>query len=360
MVMGQLQAAAFAFPDMEDGAKAAAKAINDAGGIQGRQLEVTACNDGGDPNQAAACGRRAVTEGFDALVGGVSLYYNNLFPVIDKAGIPVIASSPLNSAAATSKMSFPIESSAAQFAASGIALVEHKDCKKVAVIYSDNSTATVSGHNVEDGVRSAGGEVTASISVPDSTPDFSPVISTALDSGADCIGSALAPAQIVKAVTALRASSKPDAPFSSTVGSVPLAIVEPLGQAAEGIIVTNNAFTVDADVWKPARDAMVAANPDVQVENFGVLAWSAVYTFADVAKAVDGDITAKSLATTAAQQAAIKAVGYPTPVDWTKSGPIADAPRLFQGAALLYEIKDGKYSLVNEKPIDATKALAAG
>jgi ABC-type branched-subunit amino acid transport system substrate-binding protein len=359
MVMGQLQATAFSFPDMEDGAKAAAAAINDAGGIGGRKIEVTACNDAGDPNQAAACARKAVTGKFTALVGGVSLYYNNVVPTLEKAGIPLIAASPLNTASATSPISFPIESSPAQFAASGVSLVKYKGCKKVAVIYQDNATAVVSGHNVEDGVRSAGGQVVKSVSVPDTTPDYSPVISSALDAGADSIGSALAPPANVKAVTAHRASAKPDPPVSSTVGSVPLVIVKPLGKAAEGIILTNNAFTPDNAVWQKARDAMTRANPKVQIENFGCLAWSAVYTFADVAKTITGDITPKSVAAAAGKQTAVKSIGYPSAVDWTKPGPISGAPRLFQTKALLYEIKNGTYSLVGKDPVDAAPALSA-
>jgi ABC-type branched-subunit amino acid transport system substrate-binding protein len=359
MLVGQLQAAAFAFPDMEDGAKAAAATINAAGGIKGRKVEVTACNDAGDPNKAAACARDAVSGKYTALVGGVSLYYNNIFPILDAAGIPMIAASPLNSAAQQSSLSFPVDSNSAQFTASGIALVKYKKCKNVAVIYNSNATATLSGHEVSNGVKWAGGTVTKEISVPDTAPDLSAVVSTALDSGADCIGTALGPAALVKMVTALRASSKPTAPVASTIGSIPLAIVKPLGAAAEGIIATNNAYTPESDVWKDARAAMTKQNPSVTIENFGVLAYSSVETFAEVAKTIDGNIDAKSVAAAAAKQSAIKPVGYPSAVDWTKPGPLKDAPRLFNTSALLYEIKNGAYSLTSQDAVDAAEALAA-
>lgn len=359
MVMGQLQASSFSFPDMANGAEAAADAINAAGGIDGRKVEITACNDGSDPNMAAECARQAVSGQFTALVGGVSLYYNDVFPILDAANIPVIGESPLNSAAATSSMSFPVDSNPAQFSASGIALVKDLHCTKVAVLYEDVATAAVSGQDVADGITWAGGQVTTKIAVPVQTEDYSAVISTALGSGANCIGTALAPAEVVEAVTALKGSARPNTPIASTLGSVPLSIVQALGKSADGIIVTNNAYAVNSSAWNAAKQAIAKASPHVQVENFGLLAWSSVFLFESIAKSIKGPITAASVVQAAETDTAIKAVGYPGTVDWTKPGPVKGSARLVNSQALLYVIKNGTYSLTSTTPIDTTQALSA-
>src|SRR4051794_24727139 len=51
-----------AYPNILATAKLYAQYINDRGGIQGHPLQVITCDEQGDPNQLAACGRRAVSE----------------------------------------------------------------------------------------------------------------------------------------------------------------------------------------------------------------------------------------------------------------------------------------------------------
>jgi ABC-type branched-subunit amino acid transport system substrate-binding protein len=358
MAMGQLQAESFSFPEIETGALAAVEEINESGGVGGRPLEVIICNDESDPNIAAACAREAANEGVVALVGGVSLYTNDVFPILEEAGIATIGQSPLNTAAETSSLSFPVDANASHFAAEGSALVDLRGCTKVGVLYADNDTATKSSQFVIDGIEAAGGEVVESLAISDTTPDITPAISTLIDAGAECFGTAVAPATLVQLVTAVRASSVPDAPIATTIGSLPLAIVEPLGAAAEGLLAGTNMFVSTDPVWADATARMEAVTTETPVATFGLLTYSAVHTFAELANAIDGEITAESVAAQAAKTSEVDAIGYPAPVDWTKPGPVASAPRLFNTNVLMYEIKDGTYSLVSPEPVDVTSVLA--
>ena len=63
------KSAGVASPEIPDGAKAAAKAMNKKNGIGGRPVEVLVCDTNNDPNTAAECGRKAVDEGVVALIG---------------------------------------------------------------------------------------------------------------------------------------------------------------------------------------------------------------------------------------------------------------------------------------------------
>src|SRR6185437_442388 len=106
----------------------------------------------------------------------------------------------------------PVDSNPSTFAVQGIGLVKNKGCKKVAIIGQNNATAIDSAKNVGKGVESAGGQVVKSVYTAAGTPDFSPTVSSALGAGADCIGTALAPADLVKLITAVRTSQSPNAP----------------------------------------------------------------------------------------------------------------------------------------------------
>jgi branched-chain amino acid transport system substrate-binding protein len=355
--IAQLQATGFALPDIETGLKAAAKAINAAGGINGKQVSVTVCNDGGNVNQATACAREAVTGKYAAIVGGVSLYYNSIFPVIEPAGIPVIGEAPLNTAAQTSPLSFPLDSSPANYVVQGISLVKDKGCKNVAIIGTDEATTQTSASQLALGVTYAGGQVVKNVAISASTPDFAPSVSTALAAGADCFGTALGAASIPKAVSAIRESAKPNAPIGAPLASVPASILAALGSSASDIIATNNAYTSDSPVWATAVVNMKKEDSSVSLEPYGPEAYSAMYVFAEIAKQISGPITPAAITAETSKQSAVKALGYPEAIDFSKPGPSATAPRLFNASVLVYSITNAKFTLTSSTPIDATPAL---
>ncbi len=55
-------------PEGDVAIRAAIKAVDDAGGINGRKVTVVSCNDQADPNQAATCARQAVSDKVAAVV----------------------------------------------------------------------------------------------------------------------------------------------------------------------------------------------------------------------------------------------------------------------------------------------------
>lgn len=355
--IAQLQGTGFSLPDIQTGLKAAASAINAAGGINGKKINVTVCNDGGDVNQAAACARQAVTGKYVAIVGGVSLYDNSVFPIIEPAGIPVIGENPLNTSTQTSSLSFPLDSAPSTYAVQGMDLVKEKGCKKVAIIGTNEATTQTSASEIAVGVRYAGGQVVKNIAVLASTPDFSPAVSTALAAGADCFGTALGAANMPAAVTAIRQSAMPNAPIGTIMAAVPASIIAPLGATANNIIVTSNGYTTDSSVWATAIANIKKENSSVSLETYGPEAYSAMYVFADIAKQISGPITSAAIAAEAAKQTAVQAIGYPGAINFSKPGPITAAPRLFNTNVLVYSIENGKFKLTSSTPTDATATL---
>lgn len=79
------------YPDIEVGAAAAARAINKRGGIGGREVIVDFCNTNFNANDAAACARKAVSEGYAAVVG----YHTGgrdsaVLPTLEQGKVPAI------------------------------------------------------------------------------------------------------------------------------------------------------------------------------------------------------------------------------------------------------------------------------
>jgi ABC-type branched-subunit amino acid transport system substrate-binding protein len=96
-------------PDDAAAGKAAAKAINAAGGVNGHPIDLEVCDDKFDPNAAAACARQAVSDKVAAVVALNSAFGGNVIPIIAAANIPSVGDNLLGAAEITSKDVFPID-----------------------------------------------------------------------------------------------------------------------------------------------------------------------------------------------------------------------------------------------------------
>lgn len=62
-----------------------AAAINEAGGIKGRKIELTVCNDKFDPNTAADCARQAAPKRVVTVIAGYQPLVPQVIPVVEAA-----------------------------------------------------------------------------------------------------------------------------------------------------------------------------------------------------------------------------------------------------------------------------------
>src|SRR5262245_35045010 len=84
------KSAGVANPEIPDGARAAAKALNKKDGVGGSPVTVLACDTNNDPNTAAECGRKAVDEGVVALIGVLTPHSAGFMPLMAENKIPSI------------------------------------------------------------------------------------------------------------------------------------------------------------------------------------------------------------------------------------------------------------------------------
>src|ERR1700733_6601748 len=120
------------FPYPAVTAKAAAAALNKDGGIDGHQVVIDVCDNQGNPNQSAACGREAKSNGDIAVVGSWDVDgATEILPVLQAEGIPYIGALAASPAEVTSPDSFIFDDGAVLASYATAAMWSSEGCKNV-------------------------------------------------------------------------------------------------------------------------------------------------------------------------------------------------------------------------------------
>ena len=152
---------------------------NAAGGLLGRKIEVSVCDDEGKAAQAAICARRLVNEGVIAVIGtytsGAALA---AAPIYSTANVIQTSDGTSDELTAKGWKTFfrnaPPNSAEALFTAQY--LVKAKQYKRIVVLSDHSSFATNLADSVEKAIEAAGGTVLAKDFITAGTQDYSAVL----------------------------------------------------------------------------------------------------------------------------------------------------------------------------------------
>lgn len=279
MTIATLSSPQLAVPEIEDSVAAAVKSINDAGGIDGREIEMSFCNDGFDPNEAAACARKAVDDGVVAVIGGTTVYADSILPVLEQAKIPWIATTGTSGTVElTSDISFPLTAGAPGLAIAQGAKPVELGGPKVVIIASDTESSLRGSEDAQKGVESAGG-TSVEIKVAVDAVDYSAAATQALDADPDAVVITTLPPGAPRAVQALGQAGYTGL-ITSNVGVIPDATIEALGDDANGIVLagrTAPASEVGIPQVKQFQDELQAESPDAAISDSGLITWAATH-----------------------------------------------------------------------------------
>jgi ABC-type branched-subunit amino acid transport system substrate-binding protein len=159
-------------------ANAAVDALNARGGLAGHKVELDYCNDKGDPNQTATCARQMVSDKVLAVVGGGVLNPTVIPPILAKADIPWIGDDAQSSVEFNSSNMFLFSGGAA----SGYALMAARDGKAgipTTVLVADVPSGKTLGEGLNQTATTAGKGFIATVNVPPTAADFSPIVAAA-------------------------------------------------------------------------------------------------------------------------------------------------------------------------------------
>jgi branched-chain amino acid transport system substrate-binding protein len=320
------------------GAEAAAAAINAAGGINGREIEVLSCDSASDPNKASECARQAIDEKVAAVVGSFDPIGSSVsVPILEAGGIPYLMPLATQPAEITSPVSFPGTGGAfvGQFGMAQLAI--DTECQ-VAVVLGDNARDQGRTASLGEVLGDAGIDATI-IDIAGAGADVTPLVAQALESDPDCILYA-ADGQIgVKLFAGFRKAGS-DAQFISATGSLLPPFLAALGEGAEGLLAVSELPSLGGEELAEFRDQMAEYQPDVMPVNFTAYGWLGVQAFAAVAEGLDV-ISAETVLAALSETTDLEVPGL-DPLDFTDA-PSENYPRLFNPSVRYFVVEGGMY-----------------
>ncbi len=355
MQIGTFESPSLSLTDAKAGLDAHVQAINDAGGLNGREIDVIFCNDAFDANKGAACARQAVTDGVVAVVGAASSQAPAALPILEEAGIPWLAGAgsggPIEG---TSPVSYPIHGGTQSMQVGMGRLLADKGAETVAVIVADAAAAYAAADDIKHGAE-AGGASSYRILAPLGAPDFSAVASSALAKDPDAVAVASTATDAPRIIQAVR-----QAGFTGNISTLANifkpADQEALGDAADSVFVTSSLSPVTStDVSQVSEflEAMEKYHPEAVTDNGSLGTWTAITFLAGIVEQLgDSAVTAESIVDKLNDLDAPIAMGSVPDYEGISDPPaVEDYPRVPHFKVYVSEAKDG--TLVQDgDPID--------
>jgi len=343
------------FPDVPQGAQAAADAINAAGGVKdpaggpNRPIEIVACDDAFDPNQAASCARKAVADKELAMVGNVSPHGDVYAPIMYAAGIPLVGIQANAAAESLNELSFPMQGGSVVSLLSNVAFLAKQGVKKLTVEHIQNAAADFLVAQMKKRAEALGMTVANDVLVPADAADMTSYAARFTSNGADGAVMVEPSDRVAKLITALNQGGVSLEKFKMS-GQLNPGDLKKLGAAANGFYGSDAAFPVDYTA-NPGIKQFVkeysalknAADPST----FALQAWVAVHVIAETLIPKMTTIDSASLVST---MKTIGPIARPewTPFDWSQ--PVEAIPglklRSFSLKLLYSKAENGKFTPV--------------
>jgi len=324
------------------GAIAAAKAINAAGGVNGRSIEIVSCDSASDPNTFQKCVRDASDEGVVGFAGNFdALNQQSGLEVAEGLGLPWVAPTAMTEAEFTSPVSFPVTTGAVGSGYGLAPVALELGCKHVGT-WTDPAVDPTISNVLKDALEAEGVKYTAGHISNSSTADVTPAVQEVVDANPDCLvflGANFVAAQIFTAARKLNS----DAQFVSALGTMLPAVVTSVGSVAEGLASVSDAPLPSIDDLDEFRDDL-AKYTDVKPEEanqFGLAAWYGVHIIAEALKEVD-DPSAETLLGSLNEMKDVELPGLPK-MDFTQTMKSERFARMFNPAVQIAVVEDGVY-----------------
>ena len=362
LVMGPFSASAMLptpFPEIEAGAQAAAKAINDAGGVNGRTIKIVGCDTKAEPNEATKCAQKAAKDHAIAVVGAFD-FKGDYISVLERAGIPVLAPFA-QSVELTNPVAYPVNGGSPTLLAGEISVLATKGARDISFVAP---AAAVEGDDLSalwaPVIDNFPGLKAELIAAPNEATDLSAIAEKA--SKGDALGIALQAGQFVPFMKAFKQATDGVTLIGTDTNSLDASIIKTLGSEVEGVVAASNympATTVGNDAVDAFNAAVDAIDPETPRNDFTVLGYLGVQLFAQAAEG-DDDVTIESLRETLDSGKTFD-LGLLPPLSFKESSSaIEGTTRMFNTAVVYVELKGGKFVPIDGQFVDAYSGKPVG
>jgi branched-chain amino acid transport system substrate-binding protein len=344
MTVTTLNAAGPTYPNIANTANAYASYINARGGIGGRPLEVTVCDEQFDPAVATTCARQAVDEGMVSIVGSFTFFAESIVPVIAESGITWFgACCPITPSELTSPYSFNIGNQP-MYAVGAVKKAVDDGCENINAVLIDGGQIFIPP--MENAMKALGKSFGEIVILPPAAQDYSAEVAQAT-SGADCVLSIISETPFITWNTAW-AQSGTEAQQYGPQGNLNEISAAGNEDATNGNIIVGMYPDISTEPWAEYRVALDEAGLDTAELDYnslgGMGTWAAFVGFTKIAETIEGDITAESFYQAANTTSSLDLDGMVPVLDFTQewTDGLEGYNRLFNRSVVYSKLENGK------------------
>ncbi len=344
MTVTTLNAAGPTYQNIANTAKLYESYINARGGIAGRPLEVTVCDELFDPAVATTCARQAVEEKMVSIVGSFTYFAESIVPVIAESSITWFgACCPITPAELTNPFSFNIGNQP-MYAVGMVKRAVDDGCKQINAVIIDGAQIFIPP--MENAMENLGQKFGDVIILPPTGQDYSAEVARAT-SGADCVLSVISETPFITWNTAWTQSGT-DAQQYGPQGNLNDVSAKGNEEATNGNIAAGMYSDISTAPWDEYRLALAEAGLDKDGLDYnslgGLGTWAAFVAFTMIAETITGDITAESFYQAANTTSSLDLNGMVPVLDFTKewTDGLVGYNRLFNRSVIFSKLENGK------------------
>ena len=359
--IGSLQSATYSFPETAAAAQTEVDAINAAGGIHGKKVKLSVCNDQASTSQAVVCVRQMTSAGAVGVIGGISTVGETITGDLQAANLIYTGERPLSPGELNSPISFPMvgggESSAAGLA---VYAAQTAGCKRPYMIVSDSSPSELTAAAFAKGFKTTSGISVGQTVTPSPNTSYAAAAADAVSYHADCVFFGLDVPEGPKAIPTLRAAL-PNAKFFNTAGAMPTPIIQALGKAADGIYLSDSVLPVNDTanaLLNQFKAEMAQYQPKAVVDGFAVTSWLGTRLLLDTISTMTTPVTAQNVLSAFNKLGAYNGQGLIGNFNFQTKSPIPDATREVNLTYLVFQVENGTYQVTD--PTFKSAAAAMG
>ncbi len=344
MTVTTLNAAGPTYENIANTAKAYESYINARGGIAGRPLAVTVCDEQFDPAVATTCARQAVDEGMVSVVGSFTFFAESIVPVIAESNITWFGECcPITPSELTSDHSFPIGNQP-MYAVGAVKRAVDDGCENINAVIIDG--AQIFLPPMENAIKALGKTFGATVILPPTAQDYSAEVAQATD-GADCVIGVISETPYITWNTAWTQSGT-EARQYGPQGNLDTISAKGNEESTDGDVIAGMYPDISTDPWSEYRVALDEAGLDLTALDYnslgGMGTWAAYVAFTQIAEKIEGEITADSFFAAASATSSLDLGGMVPVLDFTKewTDGLEGYERLFNRSVVFSKLEMGK------------------
>lgn len=347
------------FLDAAEASTAFEKWTNAHGGVGGRPIEITICDDRGETAQASACARQAVEEEDVAVIGSFSFFGETIVPILEKGGVPWFGTCCATSAAELkSPDSFPVGSQPA-YAAAMVAKAYEEGCENFNAVIIEG-TEPIFEPVMKNAAKALGKEVGKFVNIPAEAKDESPVVAEALSGNADCVGTIMGES-LYKAWMGPWVQSGTQAKMYGIQGNLNAQALEGFEEAGEGDVITGIYADWKTPPWQEYREALEFAEAEEGLDYGSVGAqgaWAGDVAFKEIVESMKGPITSATFLEAASKTSDLSTGGLTPTLNFTKDWHgVPGFERLFNRSVSFSKYEGGEVVPEGDELYDATALM---